>query len=197
MMTMPEGRISRMPAVEAREAAAAAGLPGFMAELSVFQIALKNPPVAKALNDQLHTLLERGRLDARLRELVIMRIGWATGSVYEWTQHWRVARRIGMAEDDILGVRDWTRYGGYGPVERAVLAATDETLADGVITPATWDELRRLLDDDAVLFELVVAIGNWRLFSSLLRSLEVPLEDGVAAWPPDGHAPSLEREAPR
>ena len=38
------------------------------------------------------------------------------------------------------------------------------------------------------LLELVVAIGNWRLFSSLLRSLEVPLEEGVAPWPPDGEA---------
>jgi hypothetical protein len=39
------------------------------------------------------------------------------------------------------------------------------------------------------LIELVVAIGNWRLFSSLLRSLEIPLEDGVAPWPPDGKPP--------
>lgn len=190
---MPEGRVSRLSAEEARAAAAAAGLPDIMAELSVFQIALKNPPVAKALNDQLHALLQQGQLDARLRELVIMRIGWTTGSVYEWTQHWRVARRIGMTEDDILGVREWRNHAGYGPIERAVLAATDETLADGVISRGVWDDLRRLLDDDAVLFELVVAIGNWRLFSSLLRSLEVPLEDGVLPWPPDGRAPRPEQ----
>ena len=33
---------------------------------------------------------------------------------------------------------------------------------------------------------MVVAIGNWRLFSQLLLSLEVPLEEGVEAWAPDG-----------
>ena len=38
--------------------------------------------------------------------------------------------------------------------------------------------------------KLVIAIGNWRLFSALLRSLDVPLEDGVAPWPPDGRAPT-------
>jgi hypothetical protein len=37
--------------------------------------------------------------------------------------------------------------------------------------------------------ELVVAIGNWALFAQLLKSLQVPLEDGVEAWPPDGVAP--------
>ena len=37
--------------------------------------------------------------------------------------------------------------------------------------------------------QLVVAIGNWTMFSQLLKSLRVPLEVGVEAWPPDGQAP--------
>ncbi|MFP8876864.1 MAG: carboxymuconolactone decarboxylase family protein, partial [Myxococcota bacterium] len=36
--------------------------------------------------------------------------------------------------------------------------------------------------------ELLGAIGTWRFVSQLLRSLEVPLEEGVAPWPPDGLA---------
>lgn len=118
-----------------------------------------------------------------------MRIGWTTGSVYEWAQHWRVASRLGMAADDILGVRHWRNHPRYGQLERVMLTATDETVKDGVISEGTWRELRRLIEDDAVVVELVVAIGNWRMFSSLLRSLEVPLEEGVEPWPPDGRSP--------
>ena len=70
-----------------------------------------------------------------------------------------------------------------------MLAATDETLATGTISAATWTECERHVGGAAELIELVVAIGNWRLFSSLLRSLEIPLEDGVAPWPPDGKPP--------
>ena len=33
------------------------------------------------------------------------------------------------------------------------------------------------------------AIGAWRMVASILHSLQVPLEDGVASWPPDGLAP--------
>jgi hypothetical protein len=34
--------------------------------------------------------------------------------------------------------------------------------------------------------ELVAAICNWNTFSIMLKSLHIGLEDGVAAWPPDG-----------
>lgn len=180
----------RLSPEAAKLAAAEVGIPEIMADLSVFQILLANPAVAGALNGLLSTLLWKGSLDPRLRELIIMRIGWATGSVYEWTQHWRVATQLGVDPEDVLTVRDWTTSDRFGPIERAVLAATDETLETGAISAATMAECAEHLRDDGVLVELVVAIGNWRLFSSLLRSLDVPLEDGIDPWPPDGLAPA-------
>ena len=183
------GRLPMLSMAAAKQAATDAGIPEIMAPLSVFRMLLQHPKLARALSDLLSTLFFDPKLDARLRELVIMRIGWATGSVYEWTQHWRIARGLGMSEDDILGVRDWQSHAGYGPAEKAVLAATDETMRTGAISQETWRECATHVGSTEALIELVVAIGNWRLFSSLLRSLEVPLEDGVAAWPPDGRSP--------
>lgn len=178
-----------LPVDEARARAEKVGLPAMLAELSVFRIALNNPVIAKAVSELLLALLTNGLLDPRLRELVIMRIGWVTGAEYEWTQHWRVARRVPMEPDDILGVRDWEAHAAYDEAERAVLRATDETLERGFISEATWSELRDVIGDDAVLFELVIAIGNWQMFANLLRSLRVPLEEGVEAWPPDSLRP--------
>jgi alkylhydroperoxidase family enzyme len=94
-----------------------------------------------------------------------------------------------IPERDLLAVRAWRGADHFGPEERAVLAATDDTLEHGTITDATWQACRDALDDDTVLVEMVAAIGNWRLFSALLLSLDVQLEDGVEAWPPDGIAP--------
>ena len=188
-MSEPEARIPRLPADEARVAAAAAGVPVMMADLSVFQVLLRHPALAGALHAPLSLLLWRGSLDARLRELVIMRIGWATGSVYEWTQHWWVARGLGVSAEDLLGVRDWRAYQGFGPAERAVLAATDEVLDDGAVTAPTWAECEQHVGGPEELLELIAAIGNWRMFSTLLRSLDVPLEEGTDPWPPDGARP--------
>jgi alkylhydroperoxidase family enzyme len=182
-------RIELIPAGEAKALAESAGVLPRMAELSVFRVLLHQPGAAKAVQDLLVALLFRGKLDARLRELLIMRLGWATGSVYEWTQHWRVARELQIPAEDLLGVRDWRRCDRFDARDRAVLAATDETLAGGRISDATWHEICRHLATDAERIELVAAIGCWRMISSVLQSLEVPLEDGVAAWPPDGVAP--------
>ena len=182
-------RIPLLSVEEAKLAAEQIGLPAQMAELSVFRVLLRHPELCKAIFGLLSGLLFRGKLDARLRELVILRIGWATKSEYEWTQHWRVASQLGVSEADMLAVRDWRQSGRFGAAEHAVLAATDETLEQGAISPETWRACETELGSHENLLELVAAIGNWRLFSSLLRSLEIPLEDGVSSWPPDGVRP--------
>ncbi|WP_156687034.1 carboxymuconolactone decarboxylase family protein [Mycobacterium sp. Marseille-P9652] len=187
-MTTP--RIPLLPLAEAKAAADEAAVPDYMAELSIFQVLLHHPPLARAINDLLATMLWHGDLDPRLRELVIMRIGWLTGCEYEWTQHWRVASRLGVTPDDLLAVRDWRSYGGFGAVERAVLAATDDVMREGAISERTWADCERELSGGAtVLLELVAAIGAWRMVASILQSLGVPLEDGVSGWPPDGRSP--------
>jgi alkylhydroperoxidase family enzyme len=188
---MTTARVPGLPPGEAKAAADEAAVPDYMAELSIFQVLLNHPPLARAINDLLATMLWHGALDPRLRELVIMRIGWFTACDYEWTQHWRVASRLGVAPDDLVGVRDWRAYDGFGPTERAVLAATDDVLRDGAVSAESWAACERELNGDTtVLIELVTAIGAWRMVSSILRSLQVPLEEGVSSWPPDGRSPS-------
>jgi len=181
-------RVEPLSLEEAQRVADEVGIPDEMARLNVFRVLLRDPVIAGAVHGLLASLLWKGLLDVRLRELLVMRIGWRTGSVYEWTQHWHVARLLDVDEADLLAVREWETSDRFGAIERAVLAATDETLDDGVIGKATWAACAQHLDDGE-LVELVVAIGNWRLFSSLLQSLDIPLEDGLDAWPPDGVAP--------
>lgn len=187
---MTEARVPRLPVDEAKAAADEAGVPDYMAELAIFQVLLNHPRLACALNDLLATMLWRGILDRRLRELLIMRIGWLTGSDYEWTQHWRVAQGLGVSADDLLGVRDWQAYPAFGPAERAVLAATDDVVRNGAVSAESWAACEREFGaDPAVLVELVTAIGAWRMVVSILDSLRVPLEDDLTSWPPDGKAP--------
>jgi alkylhydroperoxidase family enzyme len=182
-------RIEPLEPADARRAAADANVIEAVADLNIFRVLLRHPQLAKGVERLLGQLLFRGSLDARLRELVIMRIGWLTGSVYEWIQHWRVATQLGVEPDDLLGVRDWERYDGFGDAERAVLAATDETVRDGRVSDATWGACTDALADDQALLELVAVIGCWRMIASVLQTLQIPLEDGVEPWPPDGVSP--------
>jgi len=93
-VTPREARVPRLPLDEAKAAADEAGVPDYMAELAIFQVLLNHPALAGRLNDLLALMLWHGKLDSRLRELAIMRIGWLTASDYEWTQHWRVAQGL-------------------------------------------------------------------------------------------------------
>jgi alkylhydroperoxidase family enzyme len=183
----------RLPLLSAEEASRRAeecGVPAYMTRLSVFRVWLHHPRVAKKLSDLLGVLLFDARLDTRLRELIIMRLGWTTDSVYEWTQHWRIATDLGVSPEDLVGVRDWQNHGAFGPAERAVLTAVDETVEHGCVSGPTWEALRaHVSDDPEVLIEVLTAVSGWRMVSALLRSLEVPLEPGVARWPPDGVPP--------
>ena len=187
-MTSP--RIDLLPTEDALKAAETVQVLPQMAELSVFRVLLHQPAVAKAVQDLLVALLFRGSLDARLRELLIMRLGWATDAVYEWTQHWRVARQLEIPAEDLLAVRDWKNSDRFDARDRAVLAATDDTLANGCISDATWAECCKELPSVQDRIELVAAIGTWRMISGILKSLEIPLEEGVAPWPPDGASPA-------
>ena len=184
-------RVPLLSIAEAEKIAASNGISEQMAPLSVFRVLLRHPGLAKELSSTLNTLLFDGnKLDARLRELIIMRIGWKTASLYEWTQHWRVARMLEISEDDILAVREWQTSTLLSDLDKAVMKATDETLDGGMISDATWQELAKGISAPDQLIELVVAIGNWTLFSQLLKSLKIPLEDGIDRWPPDGKNPA-------
>lgn len=183
-------RIELLSIEEARAAAARCGIRESMAPLSVYRALLKHPELAAAVNHLLTMLLFTGnKLDVRLRELLIMRIGWVTGSMYEWTQHWRFAERVGLPSEDVLAVRDWRNSNRLSAADRAVLGAVDDTLTHGKISDEVWRQCVAHVGNQPVLIEMVVAIGNWNTFSQLLRSLEIPLEQGVAPWPPDGAVP--------
>ena len=189
MMKNPQ-QIETLSTEEAVKRAQEVGVIEQIAVLNVFKTLLHHPKLAKAVNDLLMTLLAGdNQLDARLRELLIMRIGWATGCNYEWTQHWKIALQFGLTEVEVLAVKDWQPASCLTEQDKAILAATDETLDNGMISASTWADCAKFLNDAQIL-ELNVAIGAWRLISQLARSAGVELEEGINSWPPTGDAPA-------
>ena len=181
-------RVSMVSRERAQELGEAMGMPARRTQSEAFRVVANNPGVARVAFSQLMQLLENNRFDTRLRELMIMRIGWVTGSAYEWTQHWRVAITAGIPPEDILAVRDWWHSERLTAADRAILAATDECLGGKSISDSVWAEVVTHLTDPAAQVEFVIAMGNWMAFSLLFRNLRIPLADGITVWPPDGQA---------
>ena len=71
---------------------------------------------------------------------------------------------------------------------RADVQASVAMLAPMLGMGQTYD-----ISDEQARLEVVIAIANWSMFAQLLRSLDVPLEEGVDPWPPDGTVPEPAR----
>jgi alkylhydroperoxidase family enzyme len=189
---MPRERVEMLSPEAASGVAEELGLHDAVVKLNIFRTLLHRPKTAKAVSDLLLSLLLDAELDHRLREFVIMRIGWVTGSDYEWTQHWQVAQSpFGCDPDELLALRDWRSAACFDERDRCVLAATDELLETGDLSDESWARCEVALGRNASV-DLVAAVGTWRLISTLARGLRVPLEAGVASWPPDGLASPAE-----
>ena len=189
-----ESRMEWIPLEQAVRLGREMGIPEAQASRGAFRTIANNPELARQVYGLLTTLTTKRRLDLRLRELIVMRIAWTTGSEYEWFQHYRIATtQAGLSAEDILAVRDWRKSDLLGAVDRAVLAAVDDTVADGKISDAVWAECALHIKEPAVLVEIVIAIGNWIMFSQIFQTLQVPLQEGASPWPPDGKGPRRTR----
>ena len=65
-------------------------------------------------------------LGDRAREIVILRCAARQESVYEWHQHVRIARGVGLTDVEINAVRAWQDANCFSPDERALLAYVDD-----------------------------------------------------------------------
>jgi alkylhydroperoxidase family enzyme len=186
-----KARIDPLSKEEAIKRAEEHGLPTQIAELNIFRVLLRHPVLAKEINSSLLMLLFIGnKLSHRARELIIMRLGWATGSEYEWSQHWPIAKDFGVDEPALLATRDWKNSSDLSDADKAVLAATDDTLENGFVSEATWQQIVANYGTVEEQLEILAAIANWRSISQILLSLEIPLDEGMESWPPDGLTPN-------
>jgi alkylhydroperoxidase family enzyme len=117
-------------------------------------------------------------LSTRQRELLVLRVATVRRAEYEWAQHVVIGRDNGLDDADIARVAEGPGAAGWDPLERAMVAAVDELLADARIADGTWDVLRRDLDDKQ-LMDLVFTVGAYEVLAMALRTFGAPLDDDL------------------
>ena len=145
--------------------------------LNLYATLARHPIFFRARAVQSAYIRTGATLSDRAREILILRIGWLCGSEYEWSQHVRAARRIGMTDDEIRRIAVGADAAGWDPFEAALIRATDELHRDDTISDATWRSLSRRYGDPE-LIDVVVTVAGYRMVSIALNSLGTPLEPG-------------------
>ena len=121
-------------------------------------------------------------LSDRAREILILRIGWLCGSEYEWSQHVRAARRVGMDDEDIRRIAIGTDADGWDPLGQLLVRAVDELHADDGLSDATWALLSEHYSVSE-LIDVVITVGGYRMVSIALNSIGTQLESGRPRFP--------------
>lgn len=116
-------------------------------------------------------------VDPLLRELGMMRAGWARGSQFVFSQHCKQARLHGMEEAKIAAIPAWTVADVYSPGERAVLAYTDGlVLGGGRVADDVFAALRRHLSDEQIL-ELTYTTCLYDMHAVMAGALRLEQDD--------------------
>jgi len=129
----------------------------------------------------LSLLLGPGRiLPANLRELAIIRTGIVGDSRFEYSQHLKVARMVKVSEDKLNAIKAWATSDKFTPIERAVMAATDELVGRNLVEDETFAELKRHLSDPQIL-ELFYVISLWRMHGMMVRALHLEYDNDTTS----------------
>ena len=130
------------------------------------------------------SLLDRGPLSLREREIVIDRTCALAKCEYEWGVH--VTTFAGPAHLTEEQVRA-TVLGGpdascWSPAEQAMLAAVDALQHRATLSEAEFSALRAHYDD-AKIFEIMLLCGFYRTVSYIANGLALPLEEKAVRFP--------------
>jgi alkylhydroperoxidase family enzyme len=127
-------------------------------------------------------VLRRNSLPERDREMLILRIGWLCKAEYEWAQHVRIGRGVGLTDEDIQHIMDGPNAEGVSDHDKVLLQATDELHKDAFISDATWKALSKTYSQEQ-LMDLVFTVGEYNLVSMALNSFGVQLDEGLEGFP--------------
>ena len=116
-----------------------------------------------------------GSLDPRDRELVILRAAWRCGSSYEWAQHARIGREVGLEADEIRRVSVGPDAAGWSPADALLLRAVDELVDHRRLSDGTWARLAQRFPP-AELLLLAMLAGHYVMLAGVLASAGVQPE---------------------
>ena len=130
------------------------------------------------------SLLDRGPLGLREREIVIDRTTALANCEYEWGIHVAVyAERAQLTDEQVDATRNAESSAlCWSDAEQALIMAVDALHARATLNRSEFDRLRRHYDDGQIL-EILMLCGFYRTVSYVANALDLPLEPAVRRFP--------------
>ena len=114
-------------------------------------------------------------LDARRREIAVLRVAHATAASYEWAQHEQLARNVGVTEEEIDAIATEEPVSSLDEERNLICRVADEVSRDVRLSD---DALEQLIDryGPREATELILLVSYYNMVSRFLESTRVELE---------------------
>ena len=141
-------------------------------------VMLRHPALAKAFLTFNNHIATASTVSKRIRELLILRIGWLRRAEYEFVQHLILGRQAGLSEAELQRIQLGPDAPGWAPEDADLLRAVDELHAHACIQDQTWAALAARFDTRQLL-DIIFAVGCYDLLAMVFNSAGVSLEPGL------------------
>jgi AhpD family alkylhydroperoxidase len=148
---------------------------GKLPPLNVFRMVAGVPGAGRPFL-QLGSAVLSAPLDARRREMVILRVAHATGAAYEWAQHEQLAATAGVTGPEIAAIRTQDPVTSLDEEANLLCRVADEISRDVRLSD---DGLRTIIDryGPREAAELILLASYYNMVSRFLESARVAIED--------------------
>ena len=169
------------PYPEGIEETLASMMPPGVPPLLLFRTLAHNPRVLGKI--RAGNLLDRGSLERRSREIVILRTTARCGCEYEWGVHAvAFAPRVGIDAAQLAATARGTADDpAWSARDRLLVRLVDELHDTAQVSDALWEELRREWSVPQLL-ELLLVAGWYHAISYLANGARVAHEDWAARF---------------
>jgi alkylhydroperoxidase family enzyme len=133
--------------------------------------------MARAFNGVGNFIRFKSKLDARLRELAILQVGWLEKSEYEFTHHVKIGKEFGVTDEDISALMIETEgfQSRLEPLARAILKGAREMTRDLEMSMTTFAEIKRHLSNEQMV-DLVLTIAYYCAVVRVLATMKIDNE---------------------
>jgi len=177
MSRIPLAEIEQQPE-SIREWAARRG------NLNVFRLLANAPNVFGGWTAMVDELFASSTFDARMREVIILRVAQLQDSPYEIGQHVVLARNVGLTEPQIDAIRDAGDLdeAGFSPTERAALAVVTELCTTHHLSDNSFAAAHGIFGDEAFT-ELLMLVSCYYGLALVLNAADLDVDAGARFRP--------------
>lgn len=148
--------------------------------LNVHRMMAHSPRLMEASADFRNFIVKTSGLGDRNREILILRTAYLLKSEYEWAHHVKRGMDAGISEREIAQIKHrHPSLDGWSDGGRTLIRLVDEVLGeDAIVSEDVSDQLIKTIGEDG-LMEAIFTIGFYRTLGTVLKSYDVPLDEGI------------------